>query len=98
MLNTSGCAFSISSKQHHGVGLAADLLGQLPALFVAHVAGRRAEEPRDGELLHVLGHVDADQGVLVAEEVLGQRPGQLGLADAGGAEEDERADRPLGCP
>ena len=46
--------------------------------------------------LHVLGHVDADQRVLVAEQELGQRLGQLGLADAGRAEEDERADGPLG--
>ena len=42
-------------------------------------------------LLHVLGHVDADHRVLVAEQELGQRAAELGLADAGGAEEDERA-------
>ena len=47
-------------------------------------------------LLHVLGHVDADERVLVAEQELGQRPGQLGLADARGAQEDEGADGPLG--
>ena len=46
-------------------------------------------------LLHVLGHVDADHRPLVVEEEVGQRPGQLGLADAGGAEEQERADRPV---
>ena len=46
-------------------------------------------------LLHVLGHVEGDQGVLVAEEELGERLGQLGLPDAGGAEEDERAARAL---
>ena len=50
----------------------------------------------DGVLLHVLAHVDADHGPLVVEEELGQRPGQLGLADAGRAEEQERADRPVG--
>ncbi len=44
-------------------------------------------------LLAVLAHVDAHQGVLVVEHELGQRLGQLGLAHAGGAEEDERADR-----
>jgi hypothetical protein len=33
--------------------------------------------------------------VLVVEQELGQRLGQLGLADAGGAEEQERADRPV---
>ena len=46
-------------------------------------------------LLHVLAHVDADHRVLVVEQELGQRPGQLGLADAGRAEEDEGADRPV---
>ncbi len=45
--------------------------------------------------LHVLGHVDADHGPLVVEEELGERSRQLGLADPGGAEEDERADRPV---
>ena len=47
-------------------------------------------------LLLVLGHVDADHCVFVIEEERGQRPGQLGLADAGGAEEEEAADGPVG--
>jgi hypothetical protein len=46
--------------------------------------------------LHILGHVDADHGVLVAEHGLGQRLAQLGLAHAGGAQEQERADGALG--
>ena len=46
-------------------------------------------------LLHVLAHVDADHRPLVVEQELGERPGQLGLADAGRAEEQERADRPV---
>ena len=33
--------------------------------------------------------------LLVVEQELGQRARQLGLADAGRAQEDERADRPL---
>ena len=47
-------------------------------------------------LLHVLAHVEADHVLLGVEEHLGQGPGQLGLADAGGTEEDERADGPAG--
>ncbi len=78
------------------VGAAADGLGELAALVVADVAGRRADEARDGVLLHVLGHVDADHGGLVVEEELGEGAGGLGLADAGGAEEDEAADGALG--
>ena len=41
-------------------------------------------------------HVDADHGPLVVEQEVGQRAGQLGLAHAGRAEEQERADRPVG--
>ena len=83
-------------EQHHRVGPAADRLGQLAALLVADVAGGRADQPRDRVLLHVLGHVDPDHRVLGVEHELGQRPRELGLADAGRAEEQERADRPVG--
>ena len=44
-------------------------------------------------LLHELGHVEADQRVFAAKEELCQRLGELGLAHARGAEEDERATR-----
>ena len=47
-------------------------------------------------LLHVFGHVQADHGLLVVEEELGQGPGELRLADARRAEEDERGDGPAG--
>ena len=50
---------------------------------------------RHGVLLHVLAHVDADHRPLVVEQEVGERAGQLGLADAGRAEEQERADRPV---
>ena len=83
-------------EQHHGIGLTAHLLGQLAALLVAHIAGRRADQARHRVLLHVLGHIDTHHGVLVAEHGLGQRLAQLGLAHTGGAEEQERADGPLG--
>jgi hypothetical protein len=65
-------------QQHHRVRLAADGLGQLAALVVADVAGRRADQPGHGMLLHVLRHVDLDHRVLVAEQELGQRARQLG--------------------
>src|SRR4051812_13594894 len=78
-------------EEHDGERLAAHLLGELAALLVADVAGGRTEEPADRVLLGVLGHVQLDQRVLAAEEELGERLGELGLADAGGAGEDERA-------
>ncbi len=43
-----------------------------------------------------LAHVDLDERVVVAEQEVGQRLGQLGLADTGRAGEDERAGRALG--
>src|SRR5262249_25019798 len=43
----------------------------------------------------VLGHVDPDHGALVVEEELGDGARELGLPDARGSKEDERADRPV---
>ena len=82
-------------EQHHRVRPAADALGELAAFLVADVARRGADQPADVVLLHVLGHVDLDQGVFVAEHELGQGLGQQRLADAGGAQEDEAAHRPV---
>jgi len=79
-------------EQDHPVGSAPHRLGELAAFLVADVAGRRAEHPADGVPLLVFAHVDAHQRVLVVEQELGQRLGQLGLADAAGAQEDEAAD------
>src|SRR5204862_7346876 len=70
-------------EEHDGVRASPYLLGEEPALFVAHVAGRRAEQARHRKLLHVLRHVHSDEGVLVAEEVLGGRARELRLAHTG---------------
>ena len=83
-------------EEHDGERLAPHRFGQLTALFVPDVARRRTDEAAHRVLLHVLAHVELDQGVLVVEEELGQRLGQLGLAHAGRAQEDERAARALG--
>src|ERR1019366_8120115 len=47
-------------EQHHGVGRALHALGQLAALFVADIAGRRSDQLRYGMFLHELRHVEAD--------------------------------------
>ncbi len=47
-------------------------------------------------LLAVLAHVDAHHRPLVVEQEVGQRLGELGLADTGGPEEQERTGRPVG--
>ena len=53
------------------------------------------EEARRGVPVVELAHVDLDQRVVVAEQEVGQRLGQLGLTDTGRAGEDERAGRAL---
>ena len=80
-------------EQDHRVRAPPHRLGELAALFVADVAGRRADEARHGVLLHVLRHVDAHHRPLVVEQELGERACELGLADSRRTEEEERADR-----
>src|SRR3954447_15259333 len=113
MLKTSGWAFSISSSRSTEYGFLRPAPPRLPPppsppparrppAGGQGWAGGGADEPGHGVLLHVLRHVDAHHGLLVAEEELRQRAGELGLADAGGAEEHERAGRALrvlqACP
>ena len=83
-------------EQDHGVGPTPHGLGELAALLVADVPGRGTHEARHGVLLGVLGHVDAHDGALVVEEELGQGLGQLGLAHARGAQEEEGAGGAVG--
>ena len=82
-------------EQDDRVRAAADRLGELAALVVADVPGRRADQARDRVPLLVLGHVQPDHRPLVVEHELRERAGELRLPDAGRAEEDERADRPV---
>ena len=64
-------------------------LGKLTALVVAHVTRRATDKLGDLELAAELRHVEADERVLTAKEVLGERLGELGLACAGGTKEDK---------
>uniref|UniRef100_A0A452ZKJ8 Uncharacterized protein n=1 Tax=Aegilops tauschii subsp. strangulata TaxID=200361 RepID=A0A452ZKJ8_AEGTS len=77
-------------EQDHAVRPPPHLLRQLPTLLVPNIARWRSDEAGDGVLLHVLGHVDADEQVLVVEQLLGEGLGELGLAHAGRAQEEER--------
>ena len=76
-------------EQYHAVRMAPHLLGELTALVIAHIAGRRAHQPGYIELLHILRHVDADDGILGAEDNVGKRLGQLRLSDAGRSKEEK---------
>ena len=79
-------------QQNDGVGLTADLLGQLTTFFIAYVSGRRSDQARYSELLHVFAHVDADECIFRVKEIPAQYFGKLGFTDTGRAKEDESAD------
>ena len=88
----SGCAFSNLVEEDDAVGVRPDGVDQQPALFEPDVSGRRADQPRDRMLLHVLAHVEADEFVAELQRELLR---QFGLADAGRPGEEE-ASRPAG--
>ena len=78
-------------EEHHGVRMPAHGLGELAAFVVAHVSRGATDELGDLELAAELRHVEADERVLAAKEVLRERLGELRLAGARGAQEDEAA-------
>ena len=78
-------------KEHDAIGLTPHGLGKLTALVIADISRRCADKTRYGELLHILGHIDAHDVVLIVKEALCQRLCKLGLTDTGGAEEHKGA-------
>ncbi len=75
---------------------AADRLGQDAAFVIADIARRGADQAADRVLLHELAHVEADHRARIVEQEARECLGQLGLADAGRTQEQERAERPVG--
>src|SRR5437764_7103994 len=45
--------------------------GQLAAFLVADISGRRTNESRNAVLLHILRHVDTNQGMLIVKQEFG---------------------------
>ena len=80
-------------KEHYRVRLSPDCLGQLSALVISDIAGRRSDQTAHGEFLHVLTHIKSDHIALIVKERLSQRLRQLRLAHAGRSQEEERTDR-----
>ena len=80
-------------EQQHAVGLAAHGLGEVTALLVAHIAGRRPNQAGDRVLLHEFAHVNADQVVFTVKQKACQRLAQLGLSHTRRAKEQEGAGR-----
>ena len=80
-------------KQNYLIRPAAHCLGQKTALIIADVSRRRTNQPGDCVLLHVFGHINPQHGALVIKQKLRQRLAQFRLADTGGTQEQERANR-----
>src|SRR6266487_5549319 len=76
--------------------MASHSLGQLAALFVSDVAGRRTDEARNTVLLHILRHVDTHQRLLIVEEELRQGTRHLRFTDARWPKEEEAGERSVG--
>src|SRR5256886_9482384 len=77
-------------EENDRIGPAPDGFGKLAAFLITDVTRRRADQSRDGVFLHILAHVDPDHGVLVVEQKFRERARQLGFADTGRAEKNER--------
>ncbi len=88
--NRSGMRLLDFVEQQHRVRRLADGVDEQPAFLESDVARRRADQARNGVLLHVLGHVEAQELNLEHARELTR---QLGLADAGWTGEQEVADR-----
>ena len=76
-------------KQHHRIGLAPDFLGQLTGIVVAHISGRRSDNPRYRMLLHEFGHIQPDQRFGRVKKLVCQCFHQFGLSHACGTGKDE---------
>ena len=83
-------------EEHHRIRFAPDGFGELAAFLITDITRRRADEPRDRVLLHVLAHIQADHVVLAVEEGFREGTRQFGFAHAGGSEENEGADGAFG--
>ena len=72
-------------EQDDAVRAAAQFARQLAFLVMPDVARRSADHARNGVLLHVFRHVNADQVFIGAKDFSRQRARQFGFANAGRA-------------
>ena len=69
-LNTSGCAFSISSKSTTRVWFTADCLSKLTALLVSYISRRRSDQSGYRIFLHVFTHINSDHILFIIKQIL----------------------------
>ena len=91
-----GMGFLDLIQQDHRVRMPLDFFRQLATFLVTDISGGRADQLRDRMLLHVLGHVKADQRRITAKQHVCQRPRQLGLANSGRTKKHKASDRAIG--
>src|SRR4051794_31163818 len=82
-------------KEDDTVRSSPNSLAQLPALLITDIPGRSANQPRDGVLLHIFAHVDANHRVLIIEQKFRQRPRKFSFTNPGGPEKNKGADWPV---
>ena len=82
------CLFDLI-KEHNRIGLAADCFGELTALLITYISGRRSDQTADREFLHILGHINAHQIAFIVKQGFCQCLGKFCLAHAGGTQEQE---------
>ena len=87
--NIRVCFFDLIEEQN-GIRAAAHLFGELTGFIVADIARGRADDLRDRVLFHELRHIEADERLRGIEQLFRKHAHKLGLAGAGGADEDER--------
>ena len=84
-------------EQNDRVRTAADLLGQLTGFIVADVSRRGTDQAGNCVLFHIFGHVETHECIRRVEQVESKLLDQLGLADAGRADEQEGCRLALGA-
>ena len=80
-------------EQENAVWLGAHRIGESAAFIVPDVTRRRADELRDGVLLHVFAHVEAQQAGIRSEEEFRERLGQFRFTGPRGASEEQNRRR-----
>ena len=76
-------------KEDDRIRLAAYLLGELACLVIADIARGRTDDPRNGELLHKLGHIEPYKRLWTVKKVGCKALYKLGLTDTGAADKDK---------
>ncbi len=66
---------------------------ELATFFIADIARRRADQLGNGMFFHEFRHIETHQRFVGAKQKFSEAAGNFGFADAGGTQENERANR-----